>query len=1383
MVVRTSAPTTTIPAASLFSVHAGAGRYLIETDPRFANYRQWLGSDYLLDHLGVDPDHLLKRLGDGFYEQKLIREQIAQLTGYRYLDGYTSDEAQYTALMDAGATFARQYGLKVGVALTAEQMAQLTSDIVWLVEQTVQLPDGSTRQVLVPQVYVRVRPGDIDGHGALLSAGKFQFDDKAANLVNTGTIAGRELVSINAAAVDNLGGRISGGKVGIQAQVDINNLGGTIDAREALSLRAGRDVNVRTTTGAGALGNVGIDRVAGLYVSGPGGTLSVDAGRDANLIGAQVVNAGSGATAIKAGNDVNLGTVATTEASVAFGSNMSGSFIRSTEVGTTVSGGGSVRLDAGRDVNARAAGVAAEGDLNVDAGRDIRIGAGRERTDFSYSAHWSSSNALRRKDTTVDAQAHSDNAIGSSFTGKNVTLDADRDIGISGSYVSAQDKLGLDAGRDVNIGVATNSSSTSMSTATQRTPTGLARAMSVPGVMVTIETSIPEPVAGTLLTNKGVRDNAMTQDVTVTGSLLTGASVDIKSGRDTTITGSQIIADYDVSVAAGNNLTVQSAQEAHVQGQGSVVHASGKTNSAGMPAFGVASGMSQTASSSVHQVGSQIVSLDGNVALSSGATYTQTASDVLALGIGADGKAGNIGIRAKNVVIQSADDTQLTVNLSRESHATFGGTANLGIVNTVKSVQALAETSQRTNDSRAQALAAASTAVTIGQAISSGGFGSASIGVTQSKGHSHSQSAQVQSVPVGSTISAAGNVSITATGAGAGSNISVVGSAIEGENVSLTADNDVSLVSAVGSSNSVSSSQSSQMSAGAALSVGSQTGLVFQGGAGQSGGGGTGVSTTHHNTTVTGAQSVSINSGGNTTLQGAVVTGDKVTATVGGNLSIVSPQDVSISTAHDSTAGANVSLCVWWCWGNTVEFSGTVGQGGANSNYVSVGNQQSGIQAGDGGFDVNVAGNTNLVGGVIASTQAAVDAGANSFHTGGSLTMTDVVNQASHDGSGFSVTAGYNTTPSAGYGSVGGGQTGASAAGISGIAGNTAVRTGDPSGGVQPGPSADSILGDVNAQIFITNTATGLALSMSAESLQALWNSFFGNQTQARTPEQEYQARKDGFKEALSNPNLTPDERAAIEFYEAFLDELWDRGRASYDRAPQEIETLPIQFVPPINPGMGAGLGLGGGAAAGAQTVIDPETGEVRSSTPALPSIQLSEVFQSLPPITQATIMLVDSLLRPVLQASGSQGGGGGNGSPGDKPADTYGTPPNGAGGLPPGKDPNQENSAQPIRTGSRGVGTPNEINTYTYQNQQIQINSGHGYSRTHATGNFNVTGLSQMEVENSIIGDAVRAVPQLPRSPLNVPIRTININGINVGYRAFVGPNQTIYVSTYFPM
>jgi filamentous hemagglutinin len=106
MVVRTSAPNTRVPNASLFNLRGGVGGYLIETDPRFASYRNWLSSDYLLNNLGQDPNNILKRLGDGFYEQKLIREQVAQLTGYRYLDGFSNDDDQYAALMNAGATFA-----------------------------------------------------------------------------------------------------------------------------------------------------------------------------------------------------------------------------------------------------------------------------------------------------------------------------------------------------------------------------------------------------------------------------------------------------------------------------------------------------------------------------------------------------------------------------------------------------------------------------------------------------------------------------------------------------------------------------------------------------------------------------------------------------------------------------------------------------------------------------------------------------------------------------------------------------------------------------------------------------------------------------------------------------------------------------------------------------------------------------------------------------------------------------------------------------------------------------------------------------------------------------------------------------------------------------
>lgn len=42
----------------------------------------------------------------------MVQDQIANLTGYRFLEGYGSDEEQYKALMNNGITYAKQYGLR-----------------------------------------------------------------------------------------------------------------------------------------------------------------------------------------------------------------------------------------------------------------------------------------------------------------------------------------------------------------------------------------------------------------------------------------------------------------------------------------------------------------------------------------------------------------------------------------------------------------------------------------------------------------------------------------------------------------------------------------------------------------------------------------------------------------------------------------------------------------------------------------------------------------------------------------------------------------------------------------------------------------------------------------------------------------------------------------------------------------------------------------------------------------------------------------------------------------------------------------------------------------------------------------------------------------------
>src|SRR5690606_8995494 len=93
------------------------------------------------------------------------------------------------------------------------------------------------------------------------------------------------------------------------------------DAQDSLLLSAGRDLTVASTTHSEqnsgenwSASRTNLDRVAGLYVSKPGGTLAVAAGRDVTLTGAEVVNAGSGGqTLISAGRDLTLATVQTSE--------------------------------------------------------------------------------------------------------------------------------------------------------------------------------------------------------------------------------------------------------------------------------------------------------------------------------------------------------------------------------------------------------------------------------------------------------------------------------------------------------------------------------------------------------------------------------------------------------------------------------------------------------------------------------------------------------------------------------------------------------------------------------------------------------------------------------------------------------------------------------------------------------------------------------------------------------------------------------------------------------------------------------------------------------------------------------------------------------------
>ncbi len=156
---------------------------------------------------------------------------------------------------------------------------------------------------------------------------------------------------------------------------------------------------------------------------------------------------------------------------------------------------------------------------------------------------------------------------------------------------------------------------------------------------------------------------------------------------------------------------------------------------------------------------------------------------------------------------------------------------------------------------------------------------------------------------------------------------------------------------------------------------------------------------TQNNSHVSAANSVTIISGGDTNLIGSTVKGNQVNADVGGNLNIASVQDTLSSAAHQSSSGGGFSISQGGASGN---FSRS--KGNASGSYAGV-NEQAGIHAGDGGFNVNVAGNTDLKGGLIASH---ADASRNSLTTG-SLSFSDVQNQSHYDASSNGFSAGATT--------------------------------------------------------------------------------------------------------------------------------------------------------------------------------------------------------------------------------------------------------------------------------------------------------------------------------------------------------------------------------------
>ncbi|EKL6936827.1 hemagglutinin repeat-containing protein [Escherichia coli] len=897
--IHVAGPDTRLPDSSLFKTNPAVNvPYLVETDPRFTNQKTWLGSDYMQKAFSQNGDNMLKRLGDGFYEQRLIREQVVALTGQRYLDGYSNDEEQFKALMDAGIAFGKQYNLTPGVALTAEQMALLTGDIVWLVNTTVTLPDGSTQTVQVPQVYARVKPGDVNSAGALI-AGRDMVMKLDGDLFNSGKLAGKQTVQLSAENIHNQAGTIQGANVSLTARTDINSTGGLLQATDSLLAMAGRDISLTTTrtaqrdAGQNHFERTSIDSVAGVYVQNDQGRLVLQAGRDMNLTAATVVNQGKDSlTQLSAGRDMTLSTVTTSaQDNITWDKNnrLSQGVTQSTD--STLAGNGDVTLTAGRDMTSQAASLSAQKGLALMAGHDVTLtGAQNTSSLDEYHKVTGSSGMLSKTTTTTHDVTDRRTMTGSELNGDTVSISAGHNLNATGSSVAGDNRVSLAAGNNLNIGTLTESNR---------------------------ETHLKQEKKSGLMSSGGVGFSMGSQSLKVTDT-----------ATDTTQKGSTVGSVHgDVSLQAGNRLTVNS-------------------------------------------------------------------SDLIA--------GRDMALSGKEVSITAATDQHVQTHTVEQKTSgltlALSGTAGSALNTTVETVQA----AKSAGNSRLEALQGVKAALSGAQAVQAGRLADAqgadagnnnTVGISLSYGSQSSKSEQQseQTVAKGSTLTAGNNLSIQATGSGVkgvDGDLTIQGSQIKaGNNILLQANRDVNLVSAENTSKLEGKNTSSGGSVGVGVGVGSGGwGISVSASANQGKGSEKGNGTTHTETTVDAGNRLTIISGRDTTLTGAQAGGETVKVDAGRHLTLTSEQDSDRYDSKQQNASAGGSFTFGSMSGSA---SVNLSRDKMHSNYDSV-QEQTGIFAGRGGFDVTTGQHTQLNGAVIASTATADK---NRLDTG-TLGFSDIENRA-----------------------------------------------------------------------------------------------------------------------------------------------------------------------------------------------------------------------------------------------------------------------------------------------------------------------------------------------------------------------------------------------------
>ncbi|MCA2406938.1 hemagglutinin repeat-containing protein [Rhizobium leguminosarum] len=758
----------------------------------------------------------------------------------------------------------------------------------------------------------------------------------------------------------------------IKAGDDILLSGSSVKAGGNVALSAGDDINItaaqehsESTFGkksASSITHVGSEISAGGDLSVTAGSGSGD--HDLNIVGSKL--AADGKIGLKADGDVTIAE-ATDTATLDTKLSIKGGFLGNSEkttthletttaVGSAITGGGGVDIESGQNTVISASKIEAGNEtgtanLNITTTGDLIIASGKDtsaKDDKGSRSGFLSKGSSSYKsydETTVASE------LGASG---NINLDSGGAAVIAGSKAKADGSINI-AGDSVSIIGAQETHELEE----QRKKSGL---------------FVGSGDGFISLWGKEQKSGKQASELNVASVLSAGTDVALKSrDTDVNILGSQIYADNNITLDAARDVNITPGAESASSEEKE--KRSGFGISFGSSSGGFSVGIGVSSVSDTTKQGSQtnamaMLSAGNDLTIKAGRDANLQAADVSA--------DRDVAITAeRDVNLLSAEDKSNYESVHEQFFAGVTLSVSSGLISAASNAVAAASKVGDGSASRsiAHVAIAGIEAYSVLDALTNqdtaGEFaklqnGQASVFASSSltAGFQYSKSSEKSSSsnPVSTAIRGGNSVTVHAISGdlfGHGVQIAAGYDANGTPNdkagdVALIAGQDVTLQSAQATSDNSTKNSSAGMQFDLV-----NPGLSFNYGKGLS----NGSSVTQVNSHVVGSGDVFIQSGNDTKLQGAVVSGESVTADVGHDLIIESQLDTTSQKANQF--GINGSFGS----GNPASLNGSLQKATGSAAIVS---EQSGIHAGSGGFDITVNNKTALTGGLITSQAPAI---------------------------------------------------------------------------------------------------------------------------------------------------------------------------------------------------------------------------------------------------------------------------------------------------------------------------------------------------------------------------------------------------------------------------